>query len=330
MNAGFLRFMRDTETLLRKHDVLALVGNETFFKEEAVHHWCHLLKRQTQCDEGHFDQKSKWPEIQEALNEYPLIGQFRLVIIRDFDKLKKFDTIKNEMKAWITDPLADIKAIFVGSEDFEDLPEGWEHTTLLKVVCNDMGPESQEFAKYIDYCLEGTNKLLSEEARKILTETFAHNLAFMKHEIKKAAMYEQSNEINATTLKHTLSSYPLAQVFSLVGCVVRRDLRHALQLVHELTEQGTDAAFLVHLLAQRLKAIRGAIQAQSYGEKLKEYMIRKRIPLFQYNELLIGVKTLREWQVDRFFDVLCETEFRVRSFGDGRLELERAVVAMCH
>lgn len=317
--------MRDGASLVKKHHTVALVGNESFFKEEAARRFLELVRATDLVDEERFEPPTKINDIEDSLNEMPLIGKYRLISVRNTDKIKKWERLKD----WISDPLPDVKAIFVFSDDISDLPPDWESISL-KVVCNDMGPESQEFLKYIDFCLEGFNKTLDEEAKQLVIQTFSQNLAFMKHELQKACFLDpKSPQLTKEVLLKSLAAYPLSQVFDIVDIVIRRDRQSALKLLHELLNQGTEPALIIHLVAQRLKVIQGALVSQSYGEKLKDYMVRKKIPLFQFGSVLSGLKVLSTWQISRFYDVLCETDFHLRSFKDGRLEMERMIISLC-
>lgn len=317
--------MRDLPSFVKKCSIVAFVGDESFFKEEAAHAWLKQLQKQFNCDESRFDNKSKMGDIEVSLDEYPLIGNCKVVYFKDVDKIKKWERIT----PWVKDPLPDVKAVFVFSDDIKDLPEGWLDHVDLKVVCNDMGPDSQEFQKYIDYCMEPSGKSLAEDAREFVVQTFAHNLAFLKHELLKCSYYSSGNVLTRQEIIKSLSSYPVVQVFDLVDSVIARDLKKSLQLADELVGQGTESSFLVHLISQRLRTIEGVLLAQQSGEKLKDYMIRKKIPLFQYGALIQGIKTLSLWRINHLFDVLCETDYRLRSFADGRLEIERAILSLC-
>jgi DNA polymerase III delta subunit len=320
-----MRFQRDAPSLLRKAASVAFVGNEAFFKEEALRRaQGHYLDTEL-CDEEAFDGTASFSAVEEVLEEYPLIGKTRLVTVRNTDKIKKWENFKE----FLTDGLPNVKALFSFSDDLDDLPATWGNVGI-KVVCNDIGVQSQEFEKYVDYCLEGTGKSLAADARPLVAMTFANNLAYMKHELQKASYYRRDAAIlTREDLIRCLASYPIAKVFDLVEVVMVRDLRGAIYLVHDLLDQGTEPTFLIHLVAQRLKVLEGALSAQQVGERLKDYMMRKKVPLFQYDSILRALKSVRPWQLAKYYDALVQAEYHLKSFAEPVLEMETLVVQLC-
>jgi len=332
MNAGYMRFMREIKGLARKRS-FAIVGNEPFFKNEAMLALIRAIRKQGDLDEERYDasdRKVKKGTVDDALCEYPLIGQHRLVTLLNADKIKDIE----RLSYWFDDPTEDTKAIFVFSEELKKHKPPERLVFEVVAVCNAVGVESKEFAKYLAFCLEGTDKQLSADGVEYAKKVFSNNIHIMKNELVKAALYVgQRPEITAADLSVTLASYPIAKVFDMVDALVMRDTRTSMLILEDLLEQGVSGLFITYLLTQRLNTLMGVLRAYRRGERLKEYMIRKKIPLFQFGQMVQGTRVLKEFHIKKFFDILCEFEYRLkRRQGDQDLQRsisESMVVALC-
>lgn len=329
MNAGYMKFMRDLPTLTKKNS-FAIVGNESFFKQEAFFALVRALRKTGTLDEDRYEatDKTRVGAIDEALCEYAMIGKFRLISVNNADKIKDL----KKLAFWFKEPTPDTKAIFVFTEETDRPPEELQFDVVA--VCNSVGVESKGFETYIDFCLEGTGTKLHADALELTRKLFANNLHIMKQELIKTALYvSPSKEIKTADLMAATAGYPTAKVFDMVDALVQRDVRSALVLLEDLLDQGTNPTFITHLLTQRLKVLHGALRAFARGEKLKDYMIRKKIPLFQYEQVINGTKVLKDFHIRKFYDILTESEFKLRdrysSDEHKRAISEAMVVSLC-
>lgn len=330
VNKGYLTFMRDIKSLSKKNS-FAIVGNEPFFKSEALSALTRALRGAMELDEELFDANErtvKTGTVDDALCEYPLIGSCRFVKVLNADNLKSIA----KLSYWFEEPTEDTRVCFVFGDKIKRPPDAL--TFELVIVCNQVGVESKEFMKYVDFCLEGTGKTLDKKAVEYAKKVFASNLHIMKQELIKASFYVgPAPVITEQDLNLTLAAYPVAKVFDMLDALVARDIRTSMIILEELIDQGVPATMVTHLLSQRLRVISASHQAVSRGERLKEYMIRKRIPLFQFGQVLAGLRSLKEFHIKKFYDILCEYEYRLRGrLGDvqyQRTVSESLVVALC-
>ena len=81
MNTGYMRFMKEIGAFTRKTS-FAIVGIEQFFKKEALLALTSKMKRMADLDEEYLlGEKTKVSRLDEVLNEYPMIGKYRLVVV---------------------------------------------------------------------------------------------------------------------------------------------------------------------------------------------------------------------------------------------------------
>ena len=146
MNTGYMRFMKEIGAFTRKTS-FAIVGNEQFFKKEALLALTSKMKRMADLDEEYLlGDKTKVSRLDEVLNEYPMIGKYRLVVVEGPEKIRDLKKIAY----WMADPADNVKTVFLFTNDEKTPPKGFEFDVV--VICNDMGVDSKEFIKYVDYC----------------------------------------------------------------------------------------------------------------------------------------------------------------------------------
>lgn len=328
MNYGYLRYLKELPKLARYRS-FAIVGNDDYFKQDALLETIRTIRKQFAIDEERFDgsdKKLRISEVDEALCEYPLIGKFRLVVVSNADKIKELKSLEY----WFKEPTLDTRAIFVFTEEVKRPQFEFEITC----VASDMGPDSKEFDKYLEHCLEGTDKKLTEQAKEHMKHVFANSVFLIKNELLKAAAYVHPIQvIDKPDLEKTLASYPMAKVFDLVDLLLSKKQKSAIVVLEDLMEQGTDGTFLIHLMTQRLQLMQSAVKARDRGENIKDFFITKKLPLFQLGSVLDGLRLVKGFHIARYFDMLCEYEAKLRlKQGDDnhqRLTMESMVVEMC-
>jgi len=53
------------------------------------------------------------------------------------------------------------------------------------------------------------------------------------------------------------------------------------------------------------------------------------MPLFQYQQVLNGLRNIKIYHFQRYFEVLCEYENRLRGWGNRRNIMENLIVRLC-
>lgn len=330
MNVGYMKMMRDIKSLSKKKS-FGIVGNEDFFKQEATLALVSAIKLQGSIEEDRYDahdKRTKTGNVDDALCEYPLIGDCRLITVLNADHLKKL----NSLSYWFDEPTEDTKAIFVFTDDIKRPPEELKFDVVA--VCNSVGVESKEFMKYVTFCLEGTDTTLADDAVEFSKKVFSNNLHIMKQELIKASFYVgKKPDIALADLQASLAAYPQAKVFDMVDELVKRNIKTSLTILNDLLDQGVNPTFITHLLTQRLRVLQGVLRAYARGERLKDYMIRKKIPLFQYGQILDGTRVLKDFHIKKFFDILCDAEYQLKGKQGNnkftRSMSETMVVSLC-
>lgn len=325
-HTGYLRFQRELAKFARSSS-FGIVGEESFFKRDAVYALMQHWRGTMPLDEEFFDGSDKYTKlnrINESIAEYPLVGKFRVVVVENVDKVKDF----KKLNEWLTEPPLETKLVLHFSDEITEIPK--DLAFACAVVCNDMGVGSKEYDKYIDYCLESKHKQLHPDARAYVKSVFGEQVHRIKSELVKAAFFVgDRQEITQVDLQQILSVQATSRVFDLVDLVVKRDLINSMRMLTDLLAGGLEPGGFFTLLTRRLALIENANKAFARGEKLKDYMIRKKIPLFQFGSVLEGTRHLKSYHFAKFYSVLCEAEAELKSWSEKSRVLEKMMVQLC-
>jgi DNA polymerase-3 subunit delta len=324
-HAGYLRFMRDMGPLSRRAN-FGFVGDESFFKQDAylslIAHW----RKTMPIDEERYDGNEgvKISTLHDAIAEYPLLGRFRIILVENADKVKDL----KQLNSWFEDPPLDAKILVSYSDEVTEIPK--DMAFACAVVCNDMGPQSKEYDKYLGYCLESTGKRLSQQAIEFTRQVFGEHVWRIRSELKKVSYYiGEREEIQVDDLQKALSVQHIARIFDLVDLVIKRELHSCLVLLDDLMNHGMEPGGFFTLLVRRLTILENVNKAYARGEKLKDYMMRKKIPLFQFDALLEGTRYLKPYHFQKWYVTLCEAEAELRFWAEPRHVLEKLLVRLC-
>lgn len=324
-NVGYLRFMRDVPHNAKRAS-FALVGDGDYLKKDALLELRSFWQKTAQADEDRFegsDKTTKIVRVDEAIGEYPLIGKFRLVVVENMDKMRDF----KKLFYWLSDMPPETKLVCSFTSEFELQKDSGFGCV---VVCNDMSVDSKEFDKYIDYCLEPKKKSVDEHGRAFIKEVFVDQVHMLRMELLKVSYFVGDEPmVKRQHLEQALSIQSQVKIFDLVDMIIRRDLRQSLRLIKSVMDAGNEASSVINLVMRRVTTLSVIIQGLKSGEKLKDFMLRKKIPLFQFGQIIENLKYLKEYHISRFFSTLCEYEYRLRSWEDPRITLESMVVELC-
>lgn len=321
--------MRDIVPLSKKRS-FALVGEEDFFKTDALtklrSHWLTSVK----LDEDRFDgaEGAKVGMLDEYIGLPPLVGQYRLVLIHNADRIKNL----KKLNYWLKDePDSEVKIVCVFSAETKDYTEAIKGLDFeCVVVCNDMGPDSKEFDKYLEFCMQGTGRTLAPDAVEVIRKVYSDQLHLIKAELQKVAyLVPRGSSVTAIHLAESLAYRARSQIFDVADLILKRDVRGALSLMSELLERGEAPLVTVAILMRRLQQLEKVTKALNSGERLKDFMIRTRMPLFQYGQILDGLRNIKIYHFQKYYETLCEYESRLRGWGNQRNTVENMIVRLC-
>lgn len=286
--------------------ILAFVGDNTHSRDVAAHEYIDgFVKIHGDIAVDRYRGEDLTPQqLLDSITTAPFLTQKRLVIVRGYMANKQLAEIIESVNSSIADT-TDLVLI----EDRLDSRS--KSTAILKKLI-----DTREFSQLdsenlynwiVDYA-NTINAKISYKDAIYLTERIGPNQQMLSSELKKLALYNTNitNEsINALT-----TYLPSSSIFAMLDALFNGNLKKALELYDEQTQQGMDARAILGMIIWQLHTLAivisaGAIVASDIVavSKLSPFVVRKNQAIAKkinktrlidiYNKVLIADRTIK-------------------------------------
>lgn len=321
MNYGWVRFLRELKLVTKKSKHLLCFGDDEYAKSMARVHWRKCLKSlhgDVDVEDTLTWGKDTETKVQLALTSIPMLSDCRRVEIEiaDGSKCDRLYSLLQEAA-----PEAHIFVTWLG----EDRPASEFLEKNTGIVSNSLNPDSGEFDKFADFCLSGTGKRLSKDALSWLKSHLRADQVYC--ELKKASWITLGEEISLDGIQQVCGSSSRSDVFSLVEAIMLKQPQQAIAAFSALKGE-VDPILIIHLITQRLQLLDMVRQAQERSENVKDFFLRKKLPLFQLPFLMQAVNNFRPGVLEVKAAKLAVLETQLRSMRGRDSLRESAIVRL--
>lgn len=207
----------------------------------------------------------------EDAETLPFLGEKKVVVLKNpvfltSDKTKeKVEHNVKVLEKYLESPSPYSVMIFIAN--YEKLDERKKITKLLKKnakVFEAKKLNDDELKNWIKEKVGKDSFAITDEAVELLISLVGPNLTMIFQEIEKLKLFLNEGTIYPETV-HNLVSKSLEQnVFTLVDFVVKKDIKKAIELYHELLKVNEDPIKLVAIIANQFRMI---YQTKAYLQK---------------------------------------------------------------
>jgi DNA polymerase-3 subunit delta len=251
------------------HDqVMIIVENRIFKTKSEKSLNCYVF----------YGTENKESDILSACLSYPMLADHKLVIVKEFDKLKMYD--KDSFLKYIANPqpstILVLSADKWGDSDFH-------HKIMEKSISVKCTPlyENQLFnwvtQKFLDY-----NIAINKDAIRFLIENIGQNLLNLNSEIEKIISYTGSgNSIEFDDIAQLTGFSKEVNIFNFQKILAEKKLAASLKIGFRLLEQGESLAAVLPMLFHFFRRMWVVKQLQ-----VKKYSKNKILQLVKGNPYL--------------------------------------------
>jgi len=249
-------------------------------------------------------------DVLSAAMVYPMLSAYKLVIVREFDKMK------------ITDPDALIKYL-----------EHPQKTTCLVLSAMQEGrarifSDIKRFARIIpckpvpEYKMADwlVNHFKSErieieqQAAHMLVDHIGSSLLNLQQEIQKIINYK--NDRSVITVEDVIKITGLtkdANIFALQKALAKRDLSGSLKISKNLTESGHDLSNIISVLFTFFRRVLIAGSLRQRGMNPKQISAEMHLREFQSRELFVTLQNFNNLQIERIIGFMNALDIQIKS-----------------
>jgi DNA polymerase III subunit delta len=189
-------------------------------------------------------------EIIALVSSYPMMGEKRLVVIKEFEKVKNPDALT----PYIKNPLESTVLVLIsGESDFRKNPYrafGDERTLDCKPVYDNQVPQ------WVKKRVRQFNKTITDDAAAMLTAYTGTSLRQIVNEIEKLDIYTANRKtITIEDVNAVVGVTKAFNIFELYKAIGFKDASKAINILDKMLERGESATVIVRMLTRLFRQI---------------------------------------------------------------------------
>ena len=261
--------------------VYILIGAEKFYHDQII----HLLSQKMFADQGSRDlnevvlygTENTLAEVLSQATSYPMLADKKLVIVREFEKMKIQDA--EFFNQYLKKPAPfSVLLLSIG-----EVPKNKFFQSLSRlpaaVDCKPV-PESRmpqwlmQYARQLGYPMEA-------DAAHFLIANVGPSILMLKNELEKLINFKgEPAAITIDDVQNTSGMYREANVFTLQKALSRRQLAKSIEISHLLLESGADETMINAVLFAFFRKL--LIVATLRRQKLSPAQIKQKLHLYDF------------------------------------------------
>jgi DNA polymerase-3 subunit delta len=204
----------------------------------------------------------------DTANQWPMMASRRVVIIRDFDKIREEET--DLVFEYLKRPAPTATVVFQS----HSLDQRRKITTALMKACALFSfdhPNEQQAARWVEQFLKLRNCRIEPAALGHLIGLTGTRMNRLANELEKLAAYSEGGIINNAAVDQLVPRAREHSGFEIWDAIMDRDLKRALRLLHRMLEDGAEPVVIVGSIAglyRRMLAGKELISRQAPAEEV--------------------------------------------------------------
>lgn len=287
-----------------------LTGAEKFFHDQII----DLLIKKVFKDKGSRDlnltilygTENSLSELLSAVLSYPMLSERKLIIVRDFDKMKINDA--DSFEKYLNN-LQKTSCLVLSAE-------GKGKSKIFKTIENNaQNIECKPISEYkvagwlTSYCKQNGISI-EQEAVDFLVNQVGSNLLILNQELKKVVDFKNDqSKITFEDIEQTTGSSKEGSVFALQRALSHRQLGTSLKISKQLIDSGLNINFITAILFSHFRKIIIAASLKQKGKNkqqiaedmhLSSFQLRdifETLNSFNYNQIKMVIRELHNLDV---------------------------------
>jgi len=187
-------------------------------------------------------------DILDTAKTLPLSGEFRIIVIKNIDKLLSRD--RERLLDYLKKPSTQTALILDCSNDI-DKDDSWINLMRLAKRVHFKKPVGRDLDIWVKNEASRLDKSISNEAIELLKEkTEADDLNRLKNELGKLSLFVGENaEINESDVEEIVGKSSNKSIFKLIDYISQKDAESSLDIISDLISRKVKPYEIIGLLA---------------------------------------------------------------------------------
>ena len=249
-------------------------------------------------------------ELLSAVLSYPMLAKYKLVVVRDFDKMKISDA--ESLNKYLNN-LQKTSCLVLSSEEkgrtkIYNAIEAAAHNVDCKPI-----PEYKVATWFTNYCRQQQINI-EPQAINFLINQVGSNLLNLNLEIEKVRDFKNDDTIiSIEDLELTTGISKDFSVFALQNALAQRQLNAAIKICHNLLDAGQNINFIISILYAFFRKILIASSLKQKGSDRKQIAAEMGITEFQFKEIYGALSKFNSDQINKIIHLLHESDIAAKT-----------------
>jgi DNA polymerase III subunit delta len=197
-----------------------------------------------------YGNKSEAKDVVAHASSYPMMGDRRVVIVKEFEKLALTDAAKEALVNYVQKPLESTCLVLVSGEpDFRKRPFTELKKTARIIACDQL--YDNQVPAWIGGRVHSKRKEASPEACRMLQAYVGNSLRALDSEIDKLLIFiGDRKEITEEDIAAVVGASKGFTVFDLQNCIGKKDAKGALTVLARMMEAGENSQMIIVMLTR--------------------------------------------------------------------------------
>ncbi len=296
------------------HPFYLFYGDEIFLAEDAIQKLKAKVFEDSLADfnlDHFYGGELDVSDLGAAIETLPMMGQKRLVILKDAHLLKANDLEK--IAEFVSIPID--TTIFVAFFQNVDQRKKIFKDLFKKMTVVAFAEISDRFIpSWIDRLVRSYGKTIAPPVAIALQNLVGNRLIDLNNEINKLSLYVgEKREIEISDIEAVVSKYKMDSVFELTNAIAAKQTEKALKIQKYLLDQGESEVGILAMITRHMRILlltQEALQKRMNGPALSQYV---GVPPYFVNQY---VQNSRDWPYARLtkaYQKLLETDRNLKS-----------------
>lgn len=296
------------------HPFYLFYGDESFLIEDAIKRVKSKVFEDSLADfnlDNFYGADVELDSLEAALETLPMMGQKRLVLLKEAHLLKSAEL----------DKIADLVSVPIDTTVFIAI---FEKVDQRKKIFKDLfkkmtvvefqAVQDRVIPSWIDRLVRSYEKTMAPPVATALHNLVGNKLIDLNNEINKLALYTgEKKQIEISDVEAVVSKYKMDSVFELTDAIASNQTEKALKIQKYLLDQGESEVGILAMITRHMRILlltQEALQQRMNGSALSSYV---GVPPYFVNQY---VQRSREWPYEKLTKVykkLLETDRNLKS-----------------
>jgi DNA polymerase III subunit delta len=238
-----------------------------------------------------YGSKCEAKDVVAHASSYPMMGERRVVIVKEFEKLVAGEAAKETVENYVQHLLPSTCLVLVSGEpDFRKRPFTELKKSATIVSCDQL--YDNQVPAWIEARVHTKRKEASPEACRMLQAYVGNSLRALDNELDKLLIYTgERKQITGEDIAAVVGASKGFTVFDLQNCIGKKDAKGALTVLARMMEAGESPQLLIIMLTRFLTTLLriGELKQRSVPDsqfatelKISPYFLKQYLEYFSH------------------------------------------------